>query len=69
MEKMVKRQYELDEVGQPGSHGYNEQYIKYHMQKYVQHYKKDFFYSLLRSLPPDVLKDAKKVKARVIEHL
>jgi hypothetical protein len=66
---MVKRGNELVAGGRIVLRGYNEQYRKYRMKKYTQRYKQDFFYSMLRSLPPDTLKDAKKVKARVIEHL
>ena len=65
---MVKRRNEPAEGGQVELHGYNEQYRKYRMKKDAQRYKQDFFYSLLRSLPPDAL-DAENVKALVIEHL
>ena len=65
---MVKRQDALVEDAHSSTPHYNEQYRRYRMRNYEQHYKKDFFYCLLRKQKPDAL-DAEKVKAAVVEHL
>jgi hypothetical protein len=65
---MVKRQYALVEDAHSSAHHYNKQYHKYRMRNYEQHYKQDFFYSLLREMSTDAL-DAKTVKEEVVKHL
>lgn len=52
-----QRKYELYDAKELEQSKYSDQYEKYRLKNHAHHYKKDFFYNLLRGLTPEQLGD------------